>query len=151
MATDAGLLECTFTVPANEEDHFNQVLANTDRDNKNCYGLSWLDDIDEAHAAKSDRIGHESVFDTRRFLEKLLEEIPGIVFEGIIEHSFLISEGPNTSVEFKSEDGKLVWDEKYRCEYCQERFPDAELFGEGPFYCKACGIEEGLENEENME
>lgn len=37
MATDAGLLECTFTVPANEEAHFNQILANTDRDNKNCY------------------------------------------------------------------------------------------------------------------
>lgn len=148
MSIDAGLLECTFIVPTNEEAHFNKILANTDRDNSNCYGLSWLDDISEDYTAKSDRVGHESVFDTLRFLEKLLEEIPNIFVEGTIEHSFLISEGPNTSVVFWSENGKLIWDEKYRCEYCRERFADADLFGEGPFYCKSCGIEEGLEDGE---
>lgn len=138
MSADTGMLECTFCVPAEVQDQFCTFIANYDRDNQYSCGLCWLDDIVIGQTFKTQRIGHDSIFDTRKFLTELLKEFPSVSFEGSIEHNFLCSDGPNTSVLFQSDHGILKWDEKYRCECCRERFPDADLVGEGPFYCVAC-------------
>lgn len=141
MAADIGTLECTFCVPDEVQVQFYSFIEHYNRDNQYSCGLSWLDEIGRGETVKTQHIGHDSIFGTRKFLEELLKEFPSISFEGSIEHSFLCSDGPNTSVVFQSEHGALKWDEQYRCECCGERFPDADLVGEGPFYCVACADE----------
>jgi hypothetical protein len=45
MASDAGMLECILKIPEEVGNRFHQLIANADRNNSYCYGLSWLDDI----------------------------------------------------------------------------------------------------------
>ena len=72
MAADIGTLECTFCVPDEVQVQFYSFIERFGRDNKYSCGLSWLDEIGRGETVKTQHIGHDSIFATRKFLEEPL-------------------------------------------------------------------------------
>ena len=114
MTPDSGYLTCWFDGPPSVMDAFHAIADRTDRQNQFSCGLSWLDDLDCEAQVESGSISYDSISATQEFLSGLLAELPELQFEGRLEHSWPILPCKQTIVEFSSEDGVLVWNE--RCE-----------------------------------
>lgn len=126
MTADNGYIKAWFRGPAHALAAFRTIADHADRQNQFSCGLSWLDDLDCEDQVESDSISYDSIGATQEFLAELLAQLPELQFEGTLEHSWPILPCTQTLVEFSSENGTLVWNE--RCEELTSELNGLEEF-----------------------
>ena len=126
MTANNGYIKAWFSGPAHALAAFRTIADHADRQNQFSCGLSWLDDLDCEDQVESDSISYDSISATQEFLSGLLAELPELQFEGRLEHSWPILPCKQTIVEFSSENGALVWNE--RCEELTSELNGLEEF-----------------------
>ena len=111
MTADSGYIKVWFSGDDTVMDGFSQLVANTDRQNLFSCGLSWLDELDFQWEAEADCISYDSIEATRDFLSQALAQLPGLSFEGDLEHCWPTLPCKVTRVSFSSDGGRLCWEE----------------------------------------
>lgn len=126
MTADYGFIKCWFDGSAETMASFSSIVDNTDRQNQFSHGLSWLDELDCDDEVESESISYDSIDCTREFLTQLLSSLPELRFEGTLEHSWPVLPCQRTIVEFSTQNGVLLWNERQEEETLDELFPSAE-------------------------
>ncbi len=111
MTSDQGYIRCCFRGDPAALAGLDRLVAETDRQNQFSHGLSWLDELDFDREAECELVSFDTMEATREFLSGLLLSVPGITFEGELEHSWPTLPCRTTRVAFSVERGVLRWEE----------------------------------------
>ena len=112
MTADSGYIKCSFYGPEEALAAAETLIAQTSRQNEYSCGLSWLDELDSELEAEAECVSYDTLDATREFLAALLTAVPEIEFDGILEHSWPVLPSWKTIVEFSSQSGSLLWEER---------------------------------------
>lgn len=112
MTADTGYIKIWFDGSEEVMEELKKLVDRTDRQNLFSCGLSWLDDLDHTGEAESMSISYDSISATQEFLAQLLTLLPGLCFEGTLEHSWPTTPCKRTMVSFEGRSGRLQWNER---------------------------------------